>query len=118
MFDVKHFSEEEFACPCCGYQDMSLDFVEELDKARSEAGVPFVISSGYRCEKHNEEVGGVSGSAHTKGLAVDIAVKSSSDRFKILQALIRRFDRIGISKNFIHVDWDHRKSKEVCWLYE
>ena len=90
-----------------------------LDLARLLAGVPFKISSGYRCKKHNLEVGGVKNSAHLKGLAVDIEVLDSVSRLKILRALvIVGFNRIGISKGFIHVDVDVDKTKpDNIWLY-
>lgn len=88
-----------------------------LDLARSLAGVPFKISSGYRCNKHNKHVGGVKNSAHLKGLAVDIEVPDNVSRLKILRALvIVGFNRIGISKGFIHADIDKSKPDNV-WLY-
>lgn len=114
----QHFKLEEFECPCCGLSEMCIDFIEELDKAREEADISFVITSGYRCAKHNEEVGGKENSAHTYGLAADIAVNSSATRYKLLQALLPRFRRIGIAKTFIHVDDDYTKPQEVCWLYD
>ncbi len=88
-----------------------------LDLARSLAGVPFKISSGYRCTKHNKQVGGVKNSAHLTGLAVDIEVPDNVFRLKILRALvIVGFNRIGISKGFIHVDIDKSKPDNI-WLY-
>ncbi len=115
--DVKHFSENEFKCPCCGKVVVSRKLVFMLDLARSLAGVPFKISSGYRCKKHNSQVGGVKNSAHLKGLAVDIEVANNLVRLKVLRALvIVGFNRIGISKGFIHVDIDKSKSDNV-WLY-
>lgn len=115
---LTNFKLEEFECSCCQENNISFDFVEELDKARSEAGIPFVIESGYRCAEHNKKVGGVENSAHTQGLAADIVVNSSQARYKLLQALLPRFRRIGIGKTFIHVDDDPTKPQEVCWLYD
>ena len=43
-----------------------------LEKIRKAWGKPIVITSGYRCEKLNKAVGGVSNSQHCKGQAVDI----------------------------------------------
>jgi uncharacterized protein YcbK (DUF882 family) len=97
---------------------MDEDFLYMLDKARDIAGVPFVISSGYRCASHNAAVGGVPTSAHVKGLAVDIKAVGSRNRFKVVEALIvMGCNRIGIGKDFVHVDMDTDKDEQVMWLY-
>ena len=114
---IKHFNKNEFACKCsCGLNCIDRELVEKLDFAREIAGVPFVINSACRCLKHNKEVGGVSDSSHLKGVAVDIAIKNSSHRFKVLVALLGAgFNRIGIYRNFIHVDIDEEKISSVVW---
>ncbi|KQC10526.1 MAG: peptidase M15, partial [Candidatus Cloacimonas sp. SDB] len=71
---IKFFSKKEFNCSCCETSNISANLVLKLDLARELAETPFIITSGYRCPKHNREVGGVKDSAHVKGLAVDIAV--------------------------------------------
>ncbi len=115
---IKHFKESEFACPCCGKADMNEGHMIQLDQARDLAGVPFRINSGFRCDKHNLEVGGKVGSSHVKGFASDIRADNSADRFLILRALIVvGFRRIGIAKTFIHVDNDPDKDQHVAWLY-
>ena len=43
----------------------------KLELVRKVLGFPIMITSGYRCPLLNARVGGVSTSAHTKGLAVD-----------------------------------------------
>lgn len=89
-----------------------------LDKAREIAGVPFVINSGYRTSQYNKEVGGVENSAHTLGLAVDLRCRNSTERFKIVKALMEAgFTRIGIGDTFVHCDLDKSKPQEVIWLY-
>ena len=95
---------EEFKCPCCGESKMEDEFLERLDAARSYTNVPFVINSGYRCKAHNDSVGSKESSGHRKGCAVDIAY-DSQNMGEILAALLYYdFTRIGIGKNFIHVD--------------
>lgn len=42
-----------------------------LDPVRERFGAPMIITSGYRCKKVNELVGGVNNSQHMKGEAVD-----------------------------------------------
>jgi uncharacterized protein YcbK (DUF882 family) len=97
---------------------MDGNFLDQLDKARGYAGTSFVISSGYRCPAHNKAVGGSETSSHLKGLAADIVVKNSGQRYKILSGLIKAgFNRIGIGSTFIHADTDYLKTLDVIWLY-
>ena len=117
---MRYFNIKEFDSP--DKKDsgmlMSPNTLLMLDEARHLAGVPFKITSGYRTRRHNKLVGGVNGSSHTKGLAVDIRCKSSADRFKIItSALDVGFSRIGISGNFVHLDNDTSKSQNVIWTY-
>ena len=114
----KYFKPSEFQCKCCGKLNISEELVDRLYVAREKAGIPFVINSGYRCPKHNAEVGGKSDSAHKEGLAVDISAKDGYARFKILKALFDAgFERIGIDDKFIHADVDHSKPEETVFLY-
>lgn len=116
--DLKWFELEEFACPCCGESKMDEDFLRLLDDARELAGVPFKITSGYRCKEHNKKVGGKANSAHTKGLAVDISTTTSNARYEILDSLfLHKFNRLGIGVDFIHADTDESLPQEVVWLY-
>jgi uncharacterized protein YcbK (DUF882 family) len=115
---LRHFKLEEFACNHCGVNHIDPELVAMLDDAREDAGVPFKINSGYRCEFHNAAVGGSAASSHMKGLAADIACRSSLDRFWMIAGLMNAgFKRIGIRQDFIHVDIDPDKDTEVVWLY-
>jgi len=116
---LKYFKLKEFACPCCGQVKMDKEFLYALDDLRGRCKFPFKITSGYRCEKHNKEIGGVKDSAHVKGLAADIAVSSGSQRFDIVSnGLIVGFTRFGPAKHFIHVDMDTSKPQHVIWTYD
>lgn len=118
---MRYFKPSEFACPHCGEgaDKMDAGLLHHLDAARHMAGIPFVINSAYRCEEHNKAVGGVPGSAHTKGTAVDIAANGSRERFMIAQALMARgLVRIGVASSFVHVDVDKGKDQRVMWLYD
>lgn len=108
----KYFNQNEI-------EGLKPEVVKMLDDARGLAGVPFALNSTIRSTEKNAEVGGVSDSAHLKGLAVDIRVRTSSERFKIIQALLDvGFKRIGMGKTFIHADLDSTKAQEVIWTYE
>lgn len=117
---ANYFSRKELECKCCGVYLIADELLIMLNEARERAGIPFIITSGYRCAKHNENVGGVAESAHTKGLAVDISFKNSNQCFKIVKALYDSgFKRIGINfaKSFVHCDIDRSKSQNVLFKY-
>jgi uncharacterized protein YcbK (DUF882 family) len=113
---MKNFKPEEFMCSCgCGGNKMESEFLEKLDAAREIAGIPFVISSGYRCPKHNKEVGSTA-TNHPLGVASDIRCTDGASRFKIIAALIQAgFTRIGVAKTFIHCDTNTLPSS--IWFY-
>ena len=118
--DLKYFSIREFDSPDVIGSGKKMDkkFIEKLDYARGNAGVPFKINSGYRTVKWNKKVGGRVGSSHTKGLAVDIQAINSRDRGLIVKSLLDvGINRIGIAKTFIHCDVDKDKHQDVIWLY-
>lgn len=101
---MKYFNLKEFNCKCCSQNKMQQPFLAKLDRARSLSGVPFYINSGFRCTKHNKEIGGAPQSYHLKGAAADISCNNQT-RMRILIGLILAgFTGIGIGRNFIHVD--------------
>ncbi len=118
---MNYFKISEFDSPddpLSGALMMEEELIDKLNVARSMAGRPFVITSGYRTKDHNKLVGGKPGSSHIHGLAADIEVKTSRDRFFILKALLKAgFERIGVGKDFIHVDVDRGKAASVIWNY-
>lgn len=118
---MRNFQIDEFDSPDVpgSGKYMRKKFLDKLDNARDVARIPFIVNSGYRTKQHNEEVGGVSNSSHLKGYAADISCNSSIDRYKMIRAFIFvGFNRIGIGKNFIHVDCDPKKPKNVIWYYD
>ena len=119
---TQNFQFREFRCKHCGMNEIQKSFVVQLQKAREIAGIPFFINSGYRCPEYNQKFidqgESIEKSAHTKGLAADIAAIASATRWKIIIALFGAgFSRIGIGTSFIHVDADTEKPQEVAWTY-
>ena len=108
--EYKYFKEFEI-------KNLEPELVSMLDEAREIAGVPFIITSGFRNSIKNKEVGGVENSAHLSGLAVDIQCLDSADRFDILRGLLgAKFQRIGVYNNHIHADIDYSKPFPVLFL--
>lgn len=70
-----NFQRKEFACKCgCGFDDINLDLVADLQKIRTGLGNQMIITSGCRCATHNYKVGGVRDSHHLEGNAADCYV--------------------------------------------
>jgi hypothetical protein len=110
--------------PGSGEDNMNMKFIAKLYKARIKAGIPFVISSGYRTPERNEILKKrgykvSNNSPHLRGNASDIKIENSFQRFIILKALFDvGFKRLGFGDGFIHCDCETKdKAQEVCWDY-
>lgn len=117
---AKYFSPREFelCVPPCDIDDMSPNLLSVLDKIRDMAGIPLVLNCAYRSVEYDLAKGRSGGSAHCAGLAVDIRCTTSVNRFKILKAAITcGVRRIGIGKNYIHLDIDKTLPQNVMWHY-
>ena len=103
---ARYFSLYEFECSCCNRVMLSPDLLTRLDRLRGVINRPIYINSGYRCKEENQRVGGVPGSYHLLGMAVDIHVKEIllSDLLVYAQGI--EFNGIGFyeNKNFLHLD--------------
>lgn len=112
---TKDFSTDEMKCPCCGVCDVTPPLMAKLQTLRTKWGKPIRVTSGYRCEKHNLAVGGVSDSQHTVGKAADIEVDAASRYDFINLALSTGFTGIGIANNFVHLDV--QEGPPALWKY-
>ena len=141
---TEHYSTDELRCQCgCGlgeepghYEPSWLEF---LELRRRILNRPSVITSGFRCKRHNQAVGGVDNSAHLRG-AVDERVEGGWMRWESLLATVLAFcvdegemeeteaariygrmrfhgGGIGVAKTFVHVDRDPVKPRPSCWSY-
>ncbi len=118
---MNYFKPEEFHCSDgCSEQGVEPELENKLNIARHFAGIPFIITSGYRCKEHNDAISGKPKSPHLKGLAVDISAVTSRARYLIISALLKAgFTRIGIGEGFIHADIgiEPDKVSELIWTY-
>ena len=115
---TEHFNISEFHCKGanCGCKETLHDPILSayLQQIRAHFGKPLYITSGYRCKKHNDAVGGVSNSLHMKGQAADFVV-SGVKPLEIAQYA----EQIGVKGiglygpedgNFVHIDTRINKS--------
>lgn len=107
----EHFFSTDFDCHCS-----NADCLETLVDASLITGLEelwklmggFLITSGYRCPKHNETLGGAPKSQHLLGRGVDI--KSSKSYNALLmkkfaeQVNLFRLGGIGTYIDHLHVD--------------
>ena len=103
---TEYFSLYEFACPCCNQVMLSPELLTRLNHLRMVINKPIYINSGFRCEKENRKVGGVQGSYHLWGMAVDIHAKDYLLYDLLLYAQELGFNGIGFyeKENFLHLD--------------
>lgn len=87
-----------------------------LDPLRRIIQKPIIITSGYRCEKLNKAVGGVTNSWHQQGNAADIHIadeENAREIFEILKTL-PSVDTIlfehSSNSQWIHVQWNMAKT--------
>lgn len=103
-----HFSKAELACHCCGELKIETALIEALEQLRTLANKEIVVHDGFRCPAHNQDVGGVSESEHTRGMAADVSIPGLSLQQMFDLALqIPTFLHGGVGvydSNFLHLD--------------
>ncbi len=116
LWQLHNISDAEYTCHCCGTYPAELDgewvsgvyskLFEAFSDIREEWGEPIVVSSGFRCARHNALVGGVPLSAHLFGVALDLRT-GSIEKSREMRGLARSINkdlRIGVYPTFIHID--------------
>lgn len=112
--DTKNFKRSEFACPCCGENKTKDELIIALQELRDYLGYPIIITSGYRCKKHNAKVGGVSNSQHMQGIAADIVVDGlTTSELSRAANEIKAFRNggIGTYSTWVHVDIRKKRAR-------
>lgn len=120
----KFFNSREFDCQCkfpeCKQQKISKALITRLDSLRKDCNQPLIITSGFRCHKHQDEIraSGVSTvvakkSTHESGDAADVRPKDGNIE-TFLKLASKYFSSIGLAKKFLHLDtrpdyrrWDY-----------
>lgn len=124
----KDFNRKEFACPCCGKDNIDMRLVETVQAIRDAVGAPVIVNSGVRCAKHNKAVGGAPNSSHLSGYAADIYVRGWSNAK--LGALIKQLHVAGKlphlkysylikgkTNTAVHVDVDQSKKRSKVFEF-
>ena len=102
---MKYFTLEEFACRCgCGFDDISHELTQILDKLREHFDQPCTVNSGCRCEAHNKKVGGAPRSQHLLGKAADIRIRGITPALVAEMAIQLGATGTKVYDTFTHVD--------------
>jgi uncharacterized protein YcbK (DUF882 family) len=110
----EYFRTSEFTCKCshdsCKEQKISIDLIDKLTNVRKEINTSLIITSGFRCSKHQSDLRKVGvntvvakKSTHEDGEAADVVPRGKSVD-ELEQIASKHFDSIGLAKNFLHLD--------------
>lgn len=109
------------ACvPRCAESDLHPQLLSMLRSVQKLLGWSLTFTSGFRPKSWEISRGRNGSSSHSKtpGLAVDVSAVDSHARYKIVIAAgAVGFPRIGVGKNFVHLDIDETKPHPVMWHY-
>lgn len=104
----ENLSHHEFMCRCkyedCTYTLVNSVLLQSFEKLRIDVQQPLYVRSGYRCQKHNTDVGGVEKSRHMRGDAIDLEVPTTMhiNRFVFLCAQYFNVVIPYEEKGFVH----------------
>tara|TARA_B100000749_G_C18406507_1_gene457143 strand:+ start:60 stop:443 length:384 start_codon:yes stop_codon:yes gene_type:complete len=127
MKDYPYFTSDELRCGCgkCDGGSMSDAFMSKLVAIREYLNFPLPISSAFRCEEHNRNVGGASSSLHLpdkNGNAHAVDIRIDRDRAYKVVEIARQFGMRGVgvsqkgSARFVHLD-DRNQADMSFWSY-
>lgn len=122
------FKLAEFQCQCkenCPGKIPKLRLndalLTTLNAVREKYGKPIIVTSGFRCKRHNSAIGGAVASQHLLGTAADIrpTTNDKEDLEKLYEICKEEVGVVGLGdgrkKGFIHVDVRPGQRKE--WVY-
>jgi len=126
MGDIsKNFNRREFACQCgCGFATVDVELLNIVQDLRDHFGKSTTITSGCRCDEHNEKVQlqanknyipNSSKSKHKLGIAADIKVKGvpAGDVYNYLTRRYPSTYCFILYSSWVHVDSRAIKYREI-----
>ena len=139
---ARYFRPRDFACKCGKCSGWPTDpqvasnlqhLIEELDQLRGQVGIPMVVSSGYRCERHPIEAAKSQPGEHGFGTGLDCRpikrLDTWTNRMRLILAWCNRFGgsgvvtgsaeawSVGLYPGHIHLGFAHpRVERPAVWL--
>ena len=92
-----------------------------LNPLRERIGKPIIITSGYRCKKLNEIVGGVPNSQHTTGEAADFVINGlkTAEIINLIQNTNIEYDQLINEYNkWLHISYRKEKNRQQYIIYK
>lgn len=115
----------DYCVPQSSEYDLQGDLLHIIRHIETECSIrhsdfdQLYINSGYRSPEYEKSHGRDGSSAHCLGKAVDIRCSRNDLRYTIVKSALQQgINRIGIYKNFIHLDTANSKDKKsptVIW---
>ena len=119
----RNFRPNEFYCKCGSClgvppnQAVTRNLALVLQQIRDLVNVPIKITSAYRCEEHNKNVGGSTYSQHKLGSAADLQAKGIKPQ-QLHAAILdlvssKRIPEggLGLYNTFVHYDIRPKKAR-------
>ena len=102
-------------------RNLTILIEECLDPIREKFGKPITVTSGYRCEKLNKEVGGVPNSDHKFGYAADLVGDTNTKTREIFEIAkkLNVYTQLLYEKNkrgsiWVHISYNPKSTKHQC----
>jgi len=99
----------EIRCHCtneaCDFTLVCRDLLDAYSELRKTWAKPIFVTSGFRCQMHNLDVGGVAQSSHVKGLAMDLSTGNMNDldRQRFINLCKTIFSFVKVYPTWVHV---------------
>lgn len=112
-----HFNVSEFRCKCGGTHNIAVDtnLVNMLETIFTKMKCSkAIISSGYRCAKHDRTVGGYGSGPHVDGVAADVCFYDKNNKpinTKIISCIAQDMGFKGIANITWDYQWIHLDNK-------
>lgn len=101
-----NFSPQEIACKGTGSLKVNEQALNALQRLRTALGKPLILTSAYRSQRHNKNVGGAKNSQHLEGAAFDVRMENHDPEAFEKAARAAGFTGFGYYPNsgFMHID--------------
>lgn len=108
--------------------DLDPDLIMAVRLIEDKLGIEFWINRGVSCSDCNKKVGGTENSSHIpkwvnsrgelRAHAIDAHVVNNRIRAEVIYMLKElSIVRVGVGKNYLHIDNNPYKSKPRIWTY-